>query len=153
MYAPTKSFLFHYYSTDPNGKKRKVETFWEHASLYDGVEAESKARLIGQIGMLLPTVEIVDNTTEVTTIRKWNEIESQKYGLGKVRTIHKFLSTFGIHLKDKKVEKHLCRFVGVPMQKVFVKHLRKDRMGIDYGKIQFQFKDPKKYGNTWKKYY
>jgi len=31
LYAPTKSFLFHYYSTDPNGKKRKVETFWEHA--------------------------------------------------------------------------------------------------------------------------
>lgn len=149
LYAPTKSFVFHYYSTDPNGKKRKVETFWEHASLYDGVESESKARLAGQIQMLVPTVN-EDNSTDT---RDWNRIESKKYGIGHVRPIQKFLDTFGIHLETKTVEKHLCRFVGVPMQKVFVQHLRKDGMGIDYNKIKYQFKDHKIYGKTWEHYY
>jgi hypothetical protein len=38
------------------------------------------------------------------------------------------------------------------MTLIFTKHIRDDGMGIDYDKIDFQFKDPNEYGNTWEKY-
>lgn len=68
--------------------------------------------------------------------------EIQKYGLGQVRTVEKFFTTFGIHVKEQTVEHHLCRFVGKPMMKEFLPKLRANRMGIDYDKIDYVFKDP-----------
>jgi len=82
----------------------------------------------------------------------WVAIEADKYGLGKVRTVQKFLDTFGIDLKEKKVQKHLCRFVSDAMTRIFTKEIRSDGMGIDYDKIDFQFTDPEVNGNTWEKY-
>jgi hypothetical protein len=82
----------------------------------------------------------------------WVDIDADKYGLGKVRTVETFCDTFGIDLKEKKVEKHLCKFVDEAMTLIFTKHIRDDGMGIDYDKIDFQFKDPNEYGNTWEKY-
>jgi hypothetical protein len=83
---------------------------------------------------------------------EWNNIEGKKYGIGKVRTIEKFLDTFGIHLTEKETEKHLCQFVGKPMHDMFSKHKRLDGMGIDYDEIHFQFKDPTINGKTWETY-
>mmetsp|Transcript_13887 Transcript_13887/g.26153 ORF Transcript_13887/g.26153 Transcript_13887/m.26153 type:complete len:701 (+) Transcript_13887:43-2145(+) len=82
----------------------------------------------------------------------WVAIDEKLYGTGKVRTVQKFLDTFGIDLKEMTVQKHLCRFVDAPMTKMFTKAMRSDKMGIDYDRITYQFKDPKKYGNTWEEY-
>ena len=49
---------------------------------------------------------------------EWPQQEKDLYGLGKVRDTEKFFKTFGIHLKEQRVEHHLCRFVGKPMMKV-----------------------------------
>jgi hypothetical protein len=82
----------------------------------------------------------------------WIAIDEKLYGIGKVRTVQKFLDTFGIDLQKMKVQKHLCRFVDAPMTKIFTKAMRIDKMGIDYDKITYQFKDPEEYGNTWEEY-
>ena len=177
FYAPEKSVLYHYYHTDPKKAKRKVNRFWEHADSYKGVEKESKARLLGIIEMLGAPVKeeeagdkdaeeengkVVEGAEneqneegeeEYETIAfTWNDIDAKKYGIGHVRSVQKFLETFGIDLAEKTVEKHLCAFVGEPMNKLFNKYLRSDGMGIDYSQIEFQFKDPKVNGNTWEKY-
>mmetsp|Transcript_11330 Transcript_11330/g.16468 ORF Transcript_11330/g.16468 Transcript_11330/m.16468 type:complete len:647 (+) Transcript_11330:120-2060(+) len=202
FYAPEVSMLFHYYSTGPGKKKRKVNKFWEHADSYEGVESESKARLLGILGML--GSEIDDSSTsgerkEVALIVKnkkdskeeenveadvdvseeeepeaadnklkgdtetfeddeeeimisWNAIDERKYGRGLVRTVQKFLETFGIDEESRKVQENLCDFVGIPMNTIFLKNLRKDAMGIDYSKIEYKFKDPEEYGKTWEKF-
>lgn len=188
FYAPERSILFHYYSHDPNHKKRKIATFWENAENYDGVESASKARLLGIIHMFCPIssegettdteneeqeAEATDNREEgtekkeeanegeeketdeeegqePTTPIEWNQIEEKKYGIGQIRSVQKYMDTFGIRLDEKKVEKHLCRFVGKPMNTIFLRQMRSDGMGIDYSKIQYQFKDPEINGVTWK---
>lgn len=142
-------------------RTKKVKTFWEHSSAYKGLEQASMARLLG-ISDLLTTQESLDahkeNTAHVEeevesfvlpTPIEWNAIEERKYGLGKVRSVPKFLATFGINIFTQSAQHHMCRFVGKPMNRMFLKHLRKDGMGIDYDKISFEFKDPVEYGQTW----
>jgi len=182
FYAPEKSVLYHYYHTDKNHKKRKVKRFWEHSDNYKGVENQSKARLLGLIEMLGKSVPIKNEDEEADaekedgiesdpkidgeggneegevqdTIIPWVTTDAEKYGLGKVRTVEKFCDTFGIDLLERKVQKHLCKFVGAAMTRIFTKQIRSDGMGIDYSKIDFQFKDPDENGNTtisWEKYY
>ena len=148
------------------GKDKKVKTFWEHSSDYSGLEQASMARLLG-ISDLLPTQKSLDEhkkyTTQVeeeeevesfdllttTDPIEWNAIEERKYGLGKVRSVPKFLATFGINIFTQKVQHHVCRFVGKPMNRLFLKYLRKNGMKIDYDQISFEFKDPVEYGQTW----
>lgn len=76
----------------------------------------------------------------VLIIRQQEDI----YGIGGVRTPEKFYEMFGIDVVNKKLERHLCKFVdiGGKMHYSFQPHLRPDGMGIDYGKIDFKFKDP-----------
>lgn len=174
--------LYHYYHTDKNHKKRKVKRFWEHSDNYKGVENQSKARLLGLIEMLGKSVPIKNEDEEADAEKEdgiesdpkidgeggneegevqditipWVTTDAEKYGLGKVRTVEKFCDTFGIDLLERKVQKHLCKFVGAAMTRIFTKQIRSDGMGIDYSKIDFQFKDPDENGNTtisWEKYY
>lgn len=70
-------------------------------------------------------------------------IQEKKYGLGGARTTDKFYETFGIHVKEKTVERHLCQFVKNKMQNMMMPNLRSDGMGIDYSKIHFRWKDPR----------
>lgn len=73
----------------------------------------------------------------------YNHIDEEQYGLGKVRSKETFFRTFGIHLENRTVENHLCWFAGQNMQQVFLPiGLRKNRMGIDYSLIDYQFVDP-----------
>ncbi len=129
-FSPQQSVLFHYYSDLV--ENRKVNNFWEHSLPYTGVIPVSKKRLLGITQMLKSS----DNV-------EWNNIEETKYGLGQVRKVKKFLDTFGIDLDTMSVDHRLCQFVGAPMNRMFVPHLRSDRMGIDYDKIQINFKDIK----------
>jgi len=70
-------------------------------------------------------------------------LQEERYGIGSVRSPSKFFETFGIDVKNKRVEHHLCSFVQVgTMHTEFQKHLRPDGMGIDYSKIDYKFKDP-----------
>ena len=131
-YTPEKSVCFHMYAVGKNKSKRKrVKLFWEHSNLYTGAGHKAMARLLGIIRM--------DNGVPPD---EWTHVEEEKYGIGKVRSLQKFFDTFGIHRETQTVEPHLCRFVGRKMQKAFKPHLRKDRMGINYDEIDFEFKDP-----------
>jgi [Skp1-protein]-hydroxyproline N-acetylglucosaminyltransferase len=170
-YAPEHSIIFHYYSN--GGKDKKVKTFWEHSNSYSGLEQASMARLLG-ITKLLPTTEgmkeeakrnigkvIAGNGVEPKIEEKeesevleeeeieWNGVEEKEYGLGKVRTLEKFLRTFGINIYTQKIQHHLCRFVGKPMNDMFLANLREDGMGINYDKIVFEFLDPEEHGKQW----
>jgi transposase len=70
-------------------------------------------------------------------------MQEEKYGLGGARTTDKFYETFGIHVREKTVERHLCQFVKNKMHNMMMPNLRSDGMGIDYSKIDFRWKDPR----------
>ena len=134
-YSPEFSICFHMYAVGVNKEKRKkIKMFWENQVRYPGVEDISMDRLLGIIQI---------NTLDVS-VDEWDHTEEQKYGLGKARDVNQFFDIYGIHLKKKTVEKHLCSFVNVgEMHPMFVQHLRPDGMGIDYSKIHYRFKDPR----------
>jgi [Skp1-protein]-hydroxyproline N-acetylglucosaminyltransferase len=130
-YAAERSVCYHMYAIKENKERRKkVPLFWENSSRYQGAGMAAMKRLNSIIGMGdFPASE-------------WPQDEIHKYGLGRVRATDKFFATFGIHVKEQKVEQHLCRFVGKPMMEVFLPALRSNGMGLDYDKIHYQFKDP-----------
>ena len=132
-YTPERGVCFHMYAIKENeAKRKKVPLFWEHAQMYAGLGIKSMKRLNSIIGM------------ERFPENQWVQDERDKYGLGQVRTTQKFFDTFGIHTESHTVEKHLCRFVGKPMMKVFLPALRSNGMGLDYDKITYKFVDPDK---------
>lgn len=133
MYAPERSVCFHHYAVGKNAKTRnKVPHFWENGNKFKGIGQQAMARLLG----------IVHMNPEVPR-DSWDHTDEAMYGLGGVRTPEKFYSTFGVDVVNKKTEHHLCRFVdkGI-MHNDFQKLIRSDGMGVDYGKITYEFKDP-----------
>jgi len=129
-YAPERGVCFHMYAIKENEKRRhSIPLFWENAGSYRGVGAMAMKRLNTIIGM------------EDYPESEWPHEDVHKYGLGQVRPAEKFFTTFGIHTKEQKVEDHLCRFVGRPMMKVFKPALRKNRMGLDYDRIDYVYVD------------
>jgi [Skp1-protein]-hydroxyproline N-acetylglucosaminyltransferase len=134
-YAPERSVCFHHYAVGENAKIRnKVHHFWENDRKYAGTGKSAMARLLGIVHMN-PEVSASD----------WDHRDEAQYGLGGVRTPEKFYETFGIDVVKKTTEGHLCMFVDNGtgrMHKLFMKSLRPDKMGIDYSKINFHFKDP-----------
>lgn len=129
-YAPERGICFHMYAINDNKEKRKtVPLFWENGQTYAGVGMRAMKRLNNIIGM-------APNSDQ-----DWQHEEMDKYGMGHVRDPAKFFKTFGIHTAEQKVEAHLCRFVGKPMMAIFKPALRKDRMGLDYDKIDYVYVD------------
>mmetsp|Transcript_21374 Transcript_21374/g.61056 ORF Transcript_21374/g.61056 Transcript_21374/m.61056 type:complete len:617 (-) Transcript_21374:46-1896(-) len=130
-YTAERSVAFHMYALGENlAKRRRVKLFWENRSLYPNSGLEGMKRLNGIIGM--------DNDPN----DKYYDKEKDRYGLGQVRDKDKFFRMYGIHPESKTVEGHLCRFVGMPMQRKFRPLVRMNRMGIDFSKTDFEFVDP-----------
>jgi hypothetical protein len=132
-YAPERSVCFHHYADGENKRKRnKVPHYWENGATYSGSGIRAMYRLLGIVRMN-PEIEL----------DRWDHAEEDKYGLGGARTPELFYDVFGIDVKNKVAEQHLCRFVesGL-MHKQFMDVLRPDGMGIDYSKITFRFKGP-----------
>ncbi|KAL7554925.1 hypothetical protein ACHAWF_018490 [Thalassiosira exigua] len=133
FFAPEKSVCFHTYAKGRNDVARnKVPHFWEHSEQYKGTGIDAMKRLLG----------IVNMNPEVDR-SEWNHAEEARYGIGGVRKTSKFYELYGIDVKKKTTERHLCRFVRNQMHDMFMKHLREDGMGIDYSKIDFKWKDPR----------
>ena len=132
FYAPERSVCFHHYAEGKNKRLRnKVPHYWENSNQYAGAGIKAMFRLLG----------IVHMNPEISPDR-WDHSEEEKYGLGGVRTPELFYDVFGIDVVNKRTEQHLCRFVETgKMHKDFMKMLRPDGMGIDYGKISCRFKD------------
>ena len=130
-YAPEFGVCYHMYAIKENEEKRKrVPLFWENTNVYQGVGKQAMMRLNAIIGV----AEYPEN--------QWPHEQVHKYGLGKIRKTSRFFEIFGIHVREQRVEHHLCRFVGKPMMRVFQPALRENRMGLDYDKIDYVFKDP-----------
>lgn len=101
--------------------------FWENSKIYRGTGAFAMKRLNTIIGLARHSDFLKD--------------EMGYYGLGSVRQTSQFFEVFGIHVKEQRVEKHLCRFVGKPMFEMFRPTVRKNGMGVDYSKIDYKFVD------------
>jgi hypothetical protein len=130
FYTPERGVCFHMYaSRDKTDKRKTVPLFWENQATYKGVAMAAMKRLNMIIGM----AKHEDS--------EWQHEDKDKYGLGEIRRPEKFFRTFGIHTDTQTVEKHLCRFVGQPMMKIFLPALREDGMGLDYDKIDYEYKD------------
>lgn len=132
-YTPETSIAFHMYAIKENKEKRKkIKLFWENIDLYPGSTVQGMKRLNGIIGMGDPEDE-----------DSYFKGDMEYYGLGHARSKEMFFKLYGIHTDTKKVEDHLCSFVGKPMMKKFKPHLRANRMGINFDEIEFEWKDPK----------
>lgn len=131
-YAPERNICFHMYAVHKFRENRlAVPKFSENEKLFPGVEEQSMKRLISILG-----INHQENDDYLT-------IDKDKYGLGQVRSLETFFSTFGIDAKMHTMEDNLCWFVGENMQRVFLPHaLRKDGMGIDYQQVNYAFRDP-----------
>jgi len=127
-YTPDFGVIFHIYAVrEHKEERRKVHRFWENSIHYQGIGAGAMKRLNTIIEM------------EDYPRNEWCTEDEAYYGLGDVRKTKKFFNVFGIHVQEKYVEKDLCTFVGKPMMKIFKPALRKNRMGIDYDKIDYRF--------------
>ena len=135
LVAPERSVCFHHYAIGKNAKARnKVKHFWENGDRYAGTGKKAMARLLG----------IVHMNPEVDPL-SWDHSEEDRYGIGGVRQPEKFFELYGINVKDKTIEGHLCMFVAEGkgrMHQMFTPKLRKDGMGIDYTDIHFSWRDP-----------
>ena len=132
FYTAETSVAFHMYAVKENkAKRKKVKLFWENGNLYPGAAVQGMKRLNGIIGTGDPGDVFYD-------------AEAKKYGLGNVRPKEQFYKLYGIHTETKMVEDNLCVFVGKPMMKLFQPHLRKNRMGIDFSNIDFEYVDATK---------
>ena len=122
-------------------KREKVKKFWENARLYQAAQQPAMKRLN-------TLIEMADWPE-----KEWPQQDKDLYSLGHVRTTQKFFKTFGIHVEEKTVEHHLCQFVGSEsMVQVFMPALRKNRMGVDYDKIDYEFVDPMSPNNRSKSF-
>jgi len=137
-YRPTLGIVYHRYKRN---EMRPTFIYWQdNSNKYPGASKEGYKRL----------VSIIQMTPFNKTIPDWNQSEKEKYGLGNVRPLSKFLETFGIHLDTMTIEYNLCHFAGDRMQKIFIPALRKDGMGLDYNKIHFKYKNKLKNNqNQW----
>jgi hypothetical protein len=131
FFAPERSVCFHHYAK-LNPERNKVPHYWENANTFKGKGIGAMKRLLG----------IVNMNPEVDQ-SEWNHVEEAKYGLGGVRETSKFYELYGIDVRKKTTERHLCQFVKNRMHIMFMEHLRKDGMGIDYSKIDFKWEDPR----------
>lgn len=137
-FAPSNNICFHTYAQWENEEKRNmVPLFWENEGRFqldrfDGDPAYFRRRVLGMLGL-----------DPKRRIASWNHVGIDLYGLGHVRSNVKFFDLFGIYPRHKKHEHNLCLFVeDGKMHETFIKHLQKDGMGIDYTKIDYQFRDP-----------
>lgn len=133
-YASSSSICFHTYANGINAVKRnKVPKYWENSHSYQGMYLKGMKRLLGIVKM---NPEVRDS--------EWIHDDEDFYGIGKVRKPEQFYKTFGIDVVRKKAQKHLCSFVQPGhMHKKFTPFMRGDGMGIDYSKIDYEFKDPR----------
>ena len=127
FYSPERSVCFHFYG------RKNVPMFWENQHIFRGSGVYGMNRLNAIIHMESPSIN--------GETKDWIPTEELKYGIGKVRDLQRFFDIFGIHVKRQTVEKHLCRFVGRPMQKEFIPFLRSNEMGLDYDRITYRFVD------------
>lgn len=133
FYAPSRNVVFHIYATREKRESRvKVKLFTENETIFPGTKEEGYRRLNGIIRL-----------KKESGYGYYRENENI-YGLGSVRAPETFYSIFGIHRDQSEMEQRLCDFVqGVgghkSMHDEFTPFLRYDGMGIDYGKIHYEY--------------
>ena len=127
--APEKDVCFHHYD------RKDVPKFFAHNRVFAGAGIRSMTRMLAIVHMN-PGIDP----------SMWDHTDEEKYGIGGVesRSPEHFYEIFGIDVKNKSTEGHLCSFVVTgDMHKMFTPFLRADGMGIDYSKIDYKFTDPR----------
>ena len=139
-YVPERSVAFHIYAMKENISRRNRHKYWENETYFVGALDKSLLRINGILG----AVKGMDDDPNIQG--KYFSKDMDRYGIGFVRHKHQYYETFGIHTDTQTVEARLCNFVLDSMHERFNSFLRNNRMGIDYAKINFQFRDPRKNG-------
>ena len=143
-YAPSRHVAFHIYAIRDNADKRKnVRTFTENELLFPGAKPKAYVRLNSIIGMNGGSHNR-DGSEDASGSKFFDEL-ADEYGLGNVRSPHKFYQTYGIHTDIQEIEDCLCDFVQgthgeMSMHEQFSHFMRYDGMGIDYRMVEFQYK-------------
>eukprot|EP00980_Cylindrotheca_fusiformis_P016687 scaffold5024_cov136-Cylindrotheca_fusiformis.AAC.16 len=136
FYAPMRNMAFHMYASPQKGRVSKKTNnenlFTENEVMYPGAKLAAYKRLNAIIGITTSSNE------------EFYKLEIDEYGLGKVRSPEDFYRIFGINPESNSIEPGLCDFVRKRMQTQFEPNLRFDRMGVDYSKIRFEYKAPKR---------
>jgi len=134
-YAPSSNVCFHTYAKGENEKVRKaVPLFWENEEKYGDDVDNARTRVKCMIGL-----------SPEKNVHVWNHVGRELYGLGGARKVTKFFELYGIDPLNKVHEHNLCDFVdNGMMHDMFRQHLRANGMGIDYGLIDYRFKDPRR---------
>ena len=133
FFAPVRNVAFHMYAIRGNQEQRlKVKTFIENETIFPGAKEKAYHRLNGII--------------RLSKAAPFYDKEQSSYGLGNARTPHIFYRTFGISPERSEMEPRLCDFVrGVSphksMHDQLSPFLRKDGMGIDYGKVGYVYRE------------
>jgi len=130
FYAPERSVCFHMFAIKKNIGRRQRHKFWEHETIYIGALEKSLARIIGITGM-----------AGIHSPNNYFRRDESRYGLGHVRPVKKFYSTFGIHPDTACVENRLCSYVQEQMHRELQSYLRSDAMGVDYARIDFEYRE------------
>lgn len=124
FYAPERNVCFR--NTYAVKGAPTPKSFLDNSNVYIRKQASAISRLTNLIGMSSDT--------------DWDHIDERIYGLGKVRDATQFFTCFGVHVGERITERKLCDFVSIgTMHRSFLRHLRSDGMGIDYGQINFRF--------------
>ena len=120
---------FHIYKSKTN-KRNLIHKFTENKNYFGKCLKPATMRLNNLIHMTNWTEDL------------WIEDDKELYGVGQVRTTDKYYKTFGIHVNETKTEHHLCSFVTKTMHVMFKPFLRENGMGLDYDKLDYEWKDP-----------
>lgn len=130
FYAPERSVVFHIFAKKENIARRNRHKYWENETLYAGSLGKSMDRLVGITGM-----------AGKESPQDYNRVDEELYGLGRVRDTDTFYRIFGIHPDTGTLESHLCSYVQEQMHRRHIQHLRPNAMGIDYDKVETEFRD------------
>jgi len=121
LYAPCTSFAFH-----PYQRQKKPPMFWEQPD--NGRQTRSENRIKAILGM--PVEE-----------DSYDKTDLERYGLGKVRPLQKYLDIFGINLKTGRVRSNCAEAFSGALHDKLHAFLRKDGRGIDYNNVYIPAKD------------
>jgi len=141
FYAPAENVLFH-----PYVRKNKPVTFWENKIQHPGAGARGKRRIrkIMDCGdddddddEKDPLPDQDSNSKKQPNKVNLYEIDKEEYNLGKDRPIEWFNQLYGVDCKNNLPQgKKLCPFVtSGKMHYEYTKHMRSNKLGIDYSKV------------------
>mmetsp|Transcript_10231 Transcript_10231/g.13313 ORF Transcript_10231/g.13313 Transcript_10231/m.13313 type:complete len:561 (-) Transcript_10231:1558-3240(-) len=132
VYAFNESLIFHYY---PPSRLKQVPLFWENTKRMGGHKVRLKST--NRMRILL---DLTGSTA--SKIKDYDDTDSEKYGLGKVRQVSTFLAIFGIGVNQTNpvIQDHCGKIMSGKVHSYLTQYLERNT-GIDYSKVPLNAMD------------